>query len=104
MSLRSYWMSTNLSSTSGSVEASFTRVPAELRARSISGNVGVSLPERVGARVHMSTVSGHVDSAFPLTVRGRIGRVVEGTLGDGSANLDLSTVSGSVHLQRSGGA
>ncbi len=67
---------TELSSTSGSVEATFTSMPQQLRARSISGNVGVSLPERAGARVHMSTVSGNVESAFPLTVRGRIGRVV----------------------------
>ncbi len=93
----------DLASTSGSVRAMFTRAPQDVHARSVSGSVVVGLPDRIGARVHMSSVSGHVESAFPMTVRGHVGRVMEGTIGDGAGRLDLSTVSGSVELQRSTG-
>lgn len=67
---------------------------------SVSGDVTVRLAEDTGARVHVSTTSGDATSGFDgLRAERRPGRhQVAGVLGDGSGKVNVSTVSGDVHL------
>jgi Putative adhesin len=92
-------------SVSGDVEASVDALTGagDLRFTSVSGNVSLHLPRSLDADVTLKTVSGELDSEFPLTIRGdrsRIGRrSISGTIGRGGRELLLTTVSGDVRLR-----
>lgn len=87
------------STVSGGINASIGRADwgRDLAFTSVSGNVAVEVPSNTNAAVQASTVSGTIDSDFPLT-----GTAVnqQGTLGSGGPTLTLSTVSGDVRLRR----
>jgi DUF4097 and DUF4098 domain-containing protein YvlB len=74
----------------------------------VSGSVTVSLPSGLDADVEASTVSGAITSDFPITVGGgsrRDGfssRKLSGTIGRGGPRIELRTVSGAIHLEKSG--
>ena len=59
------------------------------------------------AATPLSTVSGDIESDFPITIGGggRFGRRnLDFTVGSGGARMELGTVSGNFHLRRSGPA
>lgn len=95
-------------STSGSVEVEVVRLPAEAGAErmefaSVSGDVSVRLPANLGAEVEMSTMSGSLETEFPVEIEKKQygpGRSARGRVGDGSRSLKLSSVSGDVRLRR----
>jgi hypothetical protein len=107
-------------SVSGDVFAALGRIPADgLEFRSVSGNVTLELPADVDADFHARTLSGEIDSDFPLTmggregrrgrddddgdrrfVRVRVGHDMRGRLGRGGPELSVTTVSGDVTLHR----
>jgi DUF4097 and DUF4098 domain-containing protein YvlB len=92
-------------STSGNVEVEIVQLSGaqDMDFGSVSGNVRVKLPSNVDAQVRMSTLSGGLKTDFPLTIeepeRGP-GRKATGTIGSGSRQLKLSSVSGNVSLLR----
>ena len=69
-----------------------------------SGDVVVAMQEGVNANFSVSTFSGNLDSAFPVTVTGtrRRGRPFNFTLGDGGARVELQPFSGDIELTRRG--
>jgi len=69
-----------------------------------SGDVVVGMQEGVNATFDVSTYSGNLDTAFPVTVTGTRarGRPFSFTLGDGSARVDLQSFSGDIELTRRG--
>ena len=69
-----------------------------------SGDVVVAMSEGVNATFSVSTFSGNLDTAFPVTVTGTRsrGRPFSFTLGDGSARVELQSFSGDIELTRSG--
>lgn len=72
----------------------------ELSFTSVSGNVDIELPKGVDADVTMRTVSGSMESDFPLTLNGRMNRrSFEARIGKGGRELELRTVSGDVRLR-----
>lgn len=95
-------------STSGNVRVDLLRLEGGANANrlefgSVSGNVEVKLPGSLGAEVEMSTMSGHLETDFPITIEKREygpGRSARGRVGDGSRTLKLSSVSGNVYLRR----
>lgn len=94
-------------STSGNVRVDLQRLEGASANRmefgSVSGNVEVKLPGSLGAEVEMSTMSGHLETDFPITIEKREfgpGRSARGRVGDGSRTLKLSSVSGNVYLRR----
>ena len=72
----------------------------DLEFRSVSGSVTVTLPPGLNADLSMSSVSGELESDFPLTLTGRTRRSnVEARIGTGGRRIDVSTVSGDVRLR-----
>ncbi len=75
--------------------------------RSVSGDLTLRVEGSLDARISLSTVSGDVESDFPITIGGggRFGRRNrEFTVGNGGARLELGTVSGDFRLLRAGAA
>jgi hypothetical protein len=75
--------------------------------RSVSGGLTLRVEGALNAHVTLRTVSGSMESDFPVTVSGggRFGRRnLDFTVGTGDARLELSTVSGGFHLKRAGAA
>jgi hypothetical protein len=67
---------------------------------SVSGNVTAELPKGIDADVTMRTVSGNLDSDFPLTLNGRVSRSsLEARIRRGGRELEVRTVSGNVRLR-----
>jgi DUF4097 and DUF4098 domain-containing protein YvlB len=73
----------------------------DLSFHTVSGDVTLELPKRLDADVSMTTVSGGMDSDYPITIgNGRMSRRrIEARIGSGGRRLDLNTVSGDVKLR-----
>lgn len=108
-------------SVSGNVYAALGRIPANgLSFHSVSGDVTLELPSGTDADFSARTLSGEIDSDFPLTVEGRgrrdrddddddrgwprvrvrVGHDMRARLGRGGPELSVSTVSGDINLRR----
>jgi DUF4097 and DUF4098 domain-containing protein YvlB len=92
------------SSASGDVEVELTRLEGagDMRFSSASGNVHVKMPTSIDARVSLSTVSGDIETNFPIEVRRNrhgAGSRAEGQLGSGARELKISSASGNVSLK-----
>ncbi len=89
-------------SVNGSIRAQFGEAGWDtLKLHTVNGGIHVSLPSDVNTEVHFSSVNGNFDSDFPITTQGRMGRhSFEGKIGSGGRDLELSTVNGSVELQK----
>ncbi len=79
-------------SVSGSVEAALQKTES-LKVGTVSGSVSLSLPKDMGFTADFSTVSGSLNNAISAVRTGN--RCV---LGDGSAVINVSTVSGGLTL------
>lgn len=89
-------------SVSGDVDVGITALSGsgDLTFRSVSGDVTVSVPPGLDADFSMATVSGDLDTDFPLTLSGRMGRRhISARIGKGGRTLSVSTVSGDVRLR-----
>lgn len=93
-----------LSSVSGEVNADFANVGAgsDIRLTTVSGSVDLKLPSYAGAKISASTVSGNISNDFGIEVdKGKyVGNSMNGTIGDGSVQVKLSSVSGRVRVSR----
>lgn len=93
------------SSVSGDVWVSIEQLSGDgrLSFSSVSGNVTAELPKNTDADISMRTVSGELESDFPLTLSGRGGRMsrhsLNATIGKGGRELEVHTVSGDVRLR-----
>jgi DUF4097 and DUF4098 domain-containing protein YvlB len=70
---------------------------------SVSGDITLDAPKNFDADISMSTVSGDINSDFPLVLNG--GRMrrrnVEARIGNGGRRFDVSTVSGDLRIRTS---
>jgi hypothetical protein len=101
-------------SVSGDLDIEMGRVPqnGSLEFKSVSGDVQISLPASTGAELRASTLSGDIESDFPLEMSGRdrdrgrfhveVGRRARGTIGNGGVRLEVETVSGDITVRRRG--
>jgi len=95
----------NASSVSGNVEAEMTSLEGtgELKFSSVSGNVDVKAPANSNAEVRMSSVSGTLNTDFPIEIQSANygpGQSARGRVGTGGNNLHISTVSGKASFTR----
>ncbi len=93
------------SSVSGNVEAQIVRLEGtgEMKFSSVSGNVLVKAPANLNADIEMSSLSGTLDTDFPIEIQSAEygpGRSARGRIGNASNTLKLSTVSGKVGLAK----
>jgi hypothetical protein len=74
----------------------------DLDFRTVSGDITLELPARASTEVRVETMSGDIQSDFPLDVERRsMRRRARGTIGEGGRELYLTTLSGDVRLRRS---
>lgn len=87
-------------SASGDVEADLREVPQQLDITSKSGDCEITIPDGEGFTLQFSTISGEVDSDFPLV--GPVGkRSGEAVYLDGGGRLfHISSISGDIALRR----
>jgi hypothetical protein len=87
----------------GSINASMGRAvwPNGAKFTTVNGGVTVRLPAALNADVRLSTVTGGIQSEFPLNIATDPGpKHAEGVLGAGGQRLDVTTVNGSISLLR----
>lgn len=73
----------------------------DLDFRTVSGDITLELPARTSTQVRVETMSGDIESDFPLDVERRtMRRRARGTIGEGGRELYLTTLSGDVRLRR----
>ncbi len=94
----------NASSASGDVEVELTRLDGngDMSFSTASGDVHVRLPSNIDAQVSMSTVSGSIETNFPIEVKTNQygpGSRARGQLGSGARTLKLSSASGNISLK-----
>ena len=97
-------------STSGDLEFAGTIVSAgRYEFTTHSGEIRLTLPANVGAQLSLSTFSGEIDSAFPITLTpGAHGigasqaKKLNFSLGQGSARIMAETFSGDLILSSTG--
>ncbi|MET0650468.1 MAG: DUF4097 family beta strand repeat-containing protein [Pyrinomonadaceae bacterium] len=94
----------NANSASGDVEVELTRLDGagDMKFSSASGDVHVRMPTNIDANVSLSTVSGDIETNFPIEVkrnRHGSGSRAEGQLGNGARTLKISSASGNVSLK-----
>ena len=90
------------SSVSGDIEVSIAALTGNgpLTFSSVSGDVVAELPATFAADVTMRSVSGRLETDFPLTLNGRMSRSrVDARIGSGGRDLEVRTVSGDVRLR-----
>lgn len=67
----------------------------------VNGSIVLRVGRGAGAEIEASTVNGGISTDFPLTVSGGIGpRSIHGTIGGGGRTVKLTTVNGSIRLER----
>jgi DUF4097 and DUF4098 domain-containing protein YvlB len=96
--------SVSASAVSGDVEVAVDRLEGgdDMKFSSVSGDVSVHLPSSLDADVDMSSFSGSIKTDFPIEVRTeKYGSrsSARGKLGEGSARLKMSSVSGDLSLR-----
>ncbi len=71
-----------------------------LDARTTNGGVTVSMPEGYSAHFETATVNGNLNLAFPMTVRGEIGKRLVTDLGSGGPTIHVETMNGGVNVKK----
>jgi hypothetical protein len=91
------------STVNGSIDAKMGRSnwTGTLAFSTVNGTVEVTMPAGVDAEVQASMVNGSFESDWPMTVKGKWGpKRVNGTIGRGGRELELSTVNGNIELRQ----
>jgi len=63
------------------------------------GNISFTGPEGLSAIVDASTNDGSINTELPITVTGKIGKTLKGTIGKGEGKLYLKTGDGSITIK-----
>lgn len=74
----------------------------KLDARTTNGGVNVSMPEGYSAHFETSTVNGHLNLSFPVTVHGEIGQKLVTDVGSGGPTIHVETMNGGVNVKKIG--
>ncbi|HXJ92425.1 MAG TPA: DUF4097 family beta strand repeat-containing protein [Terriglobia bacterium] len=96
----------HLSGVSGSIEANLDRdLGRRVSLSTVSGSIVLGLVPDASADVSAATVSGGIRSELPIEVNRHqfVGQSLHGKLGNGDAQVDLHTVSGSIDLRKASG-
>ena len=92
----------DISTVNGRTEAEFRQLPkSHIKASSVNGSVLVTIPSDANADIHASTVHGGIETDFGLRVHSQsfVGHDLDGKLGSGGTEIELSNVNGSIQLR-----
>jgi len=92
----------DLSTVNGQTEAEFRQLPkSHIHASSVNGSVRVTIPSDANADIHASTVSGGIETDFGFNVHKAsfVGHSLDGRLGSGGTQIELSDVNGGIELR-----
>jgi Putative adhesin len=87
----------------GNVDARMASLQGEddMNFKTVNGSVAIYVPARFDANFRFDTVSGGIESDFPLTITGRWGpRHASGKIGNGGRDVTASSVNGSIELRK----
>ena len=91
----------NISAVNGTITANYKSLDnvKEIRLKSVNGSINLGLPASPNAEVSVSTVNGGITTDYPLQVKGKfMGHHLDGTLGSGGTQIEISNVNGSVRI------
>jgi DUF4097 and DUF4098 domain-containing protein YvlB len=90
-----------VSTVNGSVVVRLPDAARRAKLDAVNGRLEVRLPAKLGAKLRASTVSGRIDSDFPLQHGDElVGARATGQLGNGKATVTLETVNGGIKIAR----
>ena len=73
----------------------------DLRFSTVNGNITLGLPLEPNAEIRAKTVHGQISTNLRLPVRQHFAsHTLNGKVGSGGGEMDISTVNGSIHLRR----
>jgi lia operon protein LiaG len=88
-------------STSGTIIIDTDRLTKDMTVSTTSGEIVVKLPADADFKLVAKSLSGEIDCAFPVTVTGNKNHNhLEGTVGNGSCNVSLSSTSGNINIAK----
>jgi len=93
----------SVDSVSGDVMVDITGTPDELSSNTVSGDLTVRIPEALGARYRVNTVSGkmQLDNAIINSSPGRTHTGTAGSLNGSWVDINVNSVSGNIAVLRS---
>jgi len=92
--------SADLNVTSGNIRAEFEENFELINAKSASGNINLALPSGSEFTMNVKTVTGVIKcNDIPVKISSSDGRHLEGKVGNGSGEVNISTTSGNVTIR-----
>ncbi len=94
----------SIGTVNGTVTATLTRGTwnGRMTVETVNGDINLTFPADLSASLNGSSVNGGVSSDFPVTIQGKWGpRSFSGKIGNGNAELHVTTVNGSIGLHKS---
>lgn len=85
---------------SGDVELGYTTSPTDIDIDAGSGDVRITSPAGLNARVDFETSSGDITTDFPVTLTSHERDELHGTIGSGGGRLHVETGSGDIELRK----
>ncbi len=93
------WMTTH----NGSIKTFYAAdAPSvcEISLKTYNGSIDIKTPPNISAAVDVSTHNGSIKTDLPITVSGTVSkRKLQGKIGEGLGNLELSTHNGSIKIR-----
>jgi len=86
----------------GSIELEFSPEAPKalnLNATTSNGSITVTAPAGLSAAIEANTDDGSINTNLPITVEGKIGKSLRGTIGAGEGKVSLKTTDGSITIR-----
>jgi hypothetical protein len=80
--------------------AGSTWIGTGVRAETTNGGIRLMVPDGFSAVLEAETTNGGIEVDFPVMVKGRIGKELRATLGEGGPVIHLETTNGGVTIRR----
>lgn len=71
----------------------------DLTATTSSGRITLTTPPGLSATIDASTGDGSIHTSLPITLQGKVGKSLTGTIGDGQGKIRLRTHDGSITIR-----
>ena len=90
------------STVNGNVNATVGLLDRDSKFSTVNGKIVIAVGSSLNADVEISTVNGKIETDLPITIQGTMSRrSLKGRIGNGGPRLVLSTVNGSIRIEKS---